>query len=111
MRAVWTYWSRPMERCRSISWGQPLHHFLAWGLSLFAARKHYPETLLVTDRQGKKLLTDKLGLPFTDVCTELDRLQVVDPGWWALGNLVSYSLQHRPFVHIDTYLFLFTPLS
>ena len=111
MKAVWSYWSRPMEAGKSISWGQSLHHFLAWGLSLRAARKHYSETLLVTDRKGKRLLIDKLGLPFSQVSTELDRLENVNPGWWALGKLVAYTLQDRPFVHTDTDVFLWKPLA
>jgi Family of unknown function (DUF6734) len=110
MNAVWTYWSRPAESGRSIPWRSRLQHFLAWGLSLHAARKHYPETLLVTDRNGKRLLIEKLGLPFTHVSTELDRLRDVDPGWWALGKLVSYSMQLQPFIHIDTDAFLWKRL-
>jgi|SRR5215470_2178147 len=100
-----------MEAGRSSSWGQPLHHFLAWGLSLCAARKHYPETVLITDHKGKKLLIDKLGLPFTDVCTELDRLQDIDPAWWSLGKLTAYAMQDQPFLHLDTDVFLWKPLA
>jgi hypothetical protein len=100
-----------MDAGKSLSWGSSLHHFLAWGMSLFAARRHYPETMLVTDRQGKKLLIDKLGLPFTHVSTELDRLQNVDPMWWALGKLISYTMQDRPFLHLDTDVFLWKPLA
>ncbi len=82
----------------------------AWGLSLHLARKHYPETMLVTDTAGKELLVDRLGLEFREVSTELDRLRDVDPGWWALGKLVAYSIQNEPFVHLDTDVFLWRPL-
>jgi hypothetical protein len=75
-----------------------------------AARRHYPETVLITDRPGKALLVDQLGLPFVQVSTELDRLEDVDPGWWALGKLVAYGMQDRPFVHIDSDVFLWKPL-
>jgi hypothetical protein len=91
-------------------WCTPLHHLLAWGLSLRLARRHYPETMLVTDRAGKKLLVEQLGLPFVHVSTELERLAPVDPGWWALGKLIAYGLQDRPFVHVDTDVFLWKPL-
>jgi hypothetical protein len=67
--------------------------------------------MLVTDRKGEKLLIDKLGLPFTHVSTELDRLQNVNPTWWALGKLVSYSMQDQPFMHLDTDVFLWKPLA
>jgi hypothetical protein len=83
---------------------------LAWGLSLRLARLHYPETVLITDSPGKALLVDNLGLSFTHVSTELDRLQNEYPGLWALGKLVAYSLQDKPFVHLDTDVFLWRPL-
>jgi len=110
MRAVWSFWSRPFLAHKHAIWGKPLHHLLAWGMSVEAARRHYPETVLITDRQGKKLLADRLGLPFVHVSTELEQLADADPGWWALGKLVAYGLQDRPFVHIDTDVFLWKPL-
>jgi hypothetical protein len=110
MRAVWSFWSKPLQARKNISWCSELHHLLAWGLSLQTARRHYPETVLVTDRPGKKLLIDQLGLPFVHVSTELERLANVDPGWWALGKLLAYSIQDQPFIHIDTDAFLWKPL-
>jgi hypothetical protein len=110
MRAVWSFWSRPFEAHKGRMWAKPLHHLLAWGLSVEAARRHYPETVLITDYYGKKLLVDALGLPFTCVSTELDRLNNVDPYWWALGKLVAYSIQDRPFAHIDSDVFLWKAL-
>jgi hypothetical protein len=83
---------------------------LAWGISLRAARQHYPDTVLITDQYGKKLLIDQLGLPFTHVSIELDRLRDADSEWWALGKLIAYSMQDRSFVHLDTDVFLWKPL-
>jgi len=110
MRAVWSFWGRPFYAYKGGIWSSPLHHLLAWAVSLHSARRHYPDTMLVTDRRGKKLLVDQLGLPFAHVSTELERLNGADPGWWALGKLVAYSLQDRPFVHIDSDVFLWNPL-
>lgn len=110
MRAVWSYWSKPYRRAAGRTWPSPLHHWLAWGLSLRLAREHYPETMLVTDRAGKALLVDSLGLRFTRVSTELESLRNVDSGWWALGKLVAYRMQQQPFVHLDTDVFLWKPL-
>jgi hypothetical protein len=66
--------------------------------------------VLVTDGPGKALLVDELGLPFTHVSTELDRLGEAHPDLWALGKLVAYSLQDEPFVHIDADVFMWRPL-
>jgi len=110
VRAVWSFWSRPFHTYYGNIWCKPLHHLLAWGLSLQTASRHYPETVLITDRAGKKLLVDRLGLPFAQVSTELERLNEVDPDWWALGKLVAYSLQDCPFVHLDSDVFLWKRL-
>jgi len=110
MRAVWSFWSKPFRANSANSWFTVLHHFLGWGVSVRAASRHYPDTALVTDRAGKRLLIDLLGLAFKEVRTDLDRLDAVDPAFWALGKLVAYSLQDRPFVHLDTDVFLWKPL-
>lgn len=109
-RAVWSFWTRPFHAYKAGMWTSPVHHLMAWGLSVHAARRHYPETVLVTDEAGRRLLVDRLGLPFTHVSTDLERLRGVDLGWWALGKLVAYGRQDRPFVHIDSDVFLWKPL-
>lgn len=110
MRAVWSFWSKPFHAYYGQIWRSPLHHLLAWALSLQAASRHYPDTVLITDRPGKKLLVDQLGLCFAHVSTELEKLNGVDPGWWALGKLLAYSLQDQPFVHLDSDVFLWKRL-
>src|SRR5260370_31176140 len=98
---------RPQKRFRR---GQPPHHRGPWGRLRHTARAHSPETVLITDAHGKRLLVDQLGLSFTEVSTELDRLKDVSIDWWAIGKLVAYSLQDRPFLHIDSDVFLWKPL-
>jgi hypothetical protein len=110
MRAVWTFFSKPYRARTGRTWREPLHHYLAWGLTLRLARRHYPETMLVTDTAGRSLLIDALELPFAYVSTELDGLRDVDAAWWALGKLVAYGLQDQPFVHLDSDVFLWNAL-
>jgi hypothetical protein len=110
MRAVWSFWSKPFRANKGWIWCEPRHHLLAWGLSLTLARRHFPETQLVTDTRGKAMIVDELGLEFDQVSTGLDCLAGTDPGWWALGKLVAYSLQDRPFVHLDADVFLWKAL-
>jgi hypothetical protein len=110
MRAVWSFWSLPFRAHYGGVWGTPLNHAFAWVVSVLSASRHYPDTLLVTDSSGAMLLAEKIGLPFAEVSTELDRLEGCDPGWWMLGKLVAYRCQTTPFVHIDTDAFLWKPL-
>jgi hypothetical protein len=110
MRAVWSFWSRPFEGYYMSNWCDPLYHLLSWVVSVHAARQHYPETVLVTDRAGKRLLVEQLGLPFADVSTELERLREHDLGWWALGKIVAHGTQTSPFIHIDSDVYLWKRL-
>jgi hypothetical protein len=110
LQAVWSFWSKPYLSGREQSWAHDWYHWLAWGLSVHTASQHYPDTRLVTDTAGARVLVDLLGLPFRAVSTALDRLEDADPGWWALGKLEAYRLQERPFVHVDTDVFLWNRL-
>lgn len=110
MRAVWSFWSKPYLSLTSWPWRSPMHHLLAWGLSVRLARSHYPQTMIVTDTPGRALLVDALGLPFAEVSTALDSLDDADPTFWMLGKLLAYGLQDEPFVHLDTDVFLWRPL-
>lgn len=110
MRAIWSYWSKPFEYHYHQRWFSPAHHLYSWVLSVGTARKHYPRTALHTDDYGARLLVDKLGLEFEQVCTSLNALSHHDPDWWMLGKIHTYSVQAEPFVHIDDDVFLWDPL-
>lgn len=110
MRAVWSFWSRPFDRYYKGAWLSEYHHLLAWVVSVNVARRHYPDTMLVTDIAGKELLVDRLGLPFASVSTALEGLAQVDTRWWAVGKLIAYALQTEPFLHIDTDVFMWKRL-
>jgi hypothetical protein len=110
VRAIWSFWSKPFDAGHGWRWREPVHHLLAWGLSLRLAEAHHPQTTLITDTPGKELLVHRLGLKFTHVSTELDRLENADPALWALGKLAAYSLQDEPFAHLDADVFLWRPL-
>jgi hypothetical protein len=110
MRSVWSFWSKPFHSHESARWSSSFHHLLAWEISVRAAGRHYPDTVLITDKPGKRLLVDRLGLEFATVSTELESLNAADSGLWALGKLLAYSLQDCPFLHLDTDVFLWKPL-
>lgn len=110
MRAVWSFWSRPLAAGQRKAWRSEKHHLLAWALSVETARRHFAATSLITDSDGARLLVDGLGLPFDEVSTGLDLLAASNPGWWTLGKLHAYRAQESPFLHIDNDVFLWEPL-
>jgi len=91
-------------------WLEPRHHLLSWVLSLETARRHFGTTALVTDASGAALLVEGLGLQFDDVSTQLDGLAEAEADWWGLGKLVAYGSQREPFIHIDSDVYLWSPL-
>ncbi len=111
MKAVWSFWTKPYYAGRQSRWHSELHHWLAWGLSVYAARQHYPETSLVTDDEGARILVDGLQLPFEHVSTGLNALADQDPEWWCLGKLEAYRLQQTRFLHLDADVFLWKSLA
>jgi hypothetical protein len=110
MRAVWSFWSRPYEAGCHRVWVTDKHHLLSWVLSVEAASRHYPDTILYTDSDGARLLVDAVGLRFGRVSTMLDSLAERDVAWWNLGKLYAYRDQEEPFVHIDSDVFLWSAL-
>jgi hypothetical protein len=110
MRAVWSFSTRPFRSYYKDLWASEKHHLLAWVLSVETARRHYPDTALVTDSNGARLLVDGLGLPFASVSTALDALPELRQEWFNLGKLYAYRSQTAPFVHIDSDVFLWRRL-
>lgn len=103
MTAVWSLWMRPLARA---NWVRTLK---LMALSVEVASPQFADTVLVTDRLGKELLVDQLGLRFSEVVSDLDdRLSGVPPEWWVAGKATAYKMmaaRKRPFLHIDNDLF------
>jgi hypothetical protein len=112
MRAVWSFWSAPYRAHYHRQWRSQKHHLLSWILSVGCAARHYPDTRLVTDSEGARLLVDALRLPFRDIDLRLDGLAAAarDSEWWVLGKLAAYAAQSEPFVHLDNDVFLWKAL-
>ncbi len=111
MMAVWSFWTKPFRSHKQSIWGSEKHHLLSWILSVETARQHYPDTSLFTDDEGAKMLVDGLGLEFDHLSTDLNVLDKHDPEWWSLGKIYAYRAQENPFIHIDSDVFLWNPLS
>jgi hypothetical protein len=79
-------------------------------LSVQCAANHFQDLRLITDSAGARLLAERLELPFTAVSTALDRLDHRRQEWWVLGKLRAYQAQDRPFVHIDSDVYLWRSL-
>jgi hypothetical protein len=110
MRAVWSLWTKPLIENRGWQWEQLKTYLFSWILSVDLAKRHYPDTMLVTDDLGRRILVDGIGLQFENISTDLDSLAGHDPSWWNTGKLYAYRLLKVPFLHLDSDVFLWSAL-
>jgi hypothetical protein len=102
MKIVQTLWTKPGLRA---NWIDKRFHFMSWALSCLQLRQFYDEVELYTDDNGKKLLIDIMGLPYTKVHLTLNELDL--PNYlWAIPKIHTYSLQEAPFLHVDGDVFI-----
>lgn len=106
MRIVQTLWSAKEDLLRnSFGWLEPQHHLMSWALSCLSLRENYDEVVLYTDSNGYKVLIEQLKLPYTDVIIQYDDL-ACPRHQWAYSKILTYSLQKKPFLHIDSDVYL-----
>lgn len=118
MKFVQTFWTGSASNTEKASplklkagWYTSEYHWMSWALSCLQLLKLYDQVELVTDRLGKEILIDTLGLPYTSVSLALEgELEELPSGLFSLAKIKTYSLQKEPFIHVDGDLFLFQPL-
>lgn len=110
MHLVQSFWSKPLldEEGKKISnfsysyWFNKHMFFYTHALSAILLNIFYKgQTILVTDKFGKALLVDSLGLKYDEVIVGLDVLNKYPKDLWALGKLYAYSILNKPFIHVD----------
>lgn len=115
MRIIQSFWSKPFlshlnentlaDRSNG-GYKSSIQFWMSFIYSFLTIRRFYPEIELFTDTFGKKILIDNFKLPYNNINTCLDDIDNYDPGLWAIGKIYTYSLQNRPFLHIDNDVFI-----
>lgn len=118
MKIVQSFWTKPFMQSKNSDdnrfnggWPSRKMNYYSMIHSCLQLRKFYEEVELVTDHLGKEILIDRLGLPYTEVSTELESIQHQHPGLWALGKIHAYARQTQPFLHIDLDIFITQPFQ
>lgn len=119
MRIIQSFWSLPITGSHQAvynnrfigGWLHMKYHLMSWTYSCLQLRSFYDEVELITDRNGKRLLIDDLGLPYSKTSIALDILNGFDPDLWALGKIYAFSLQETPFIHVDGDIFIWERFS
>jgi hypothetical protein len=112
MKIVHTFWidegKDPL--IDSFGWCSAPYHLMSWVLSCLQLHLFYEDLELITDRNGKELLIDRLQLPYKKVRIELDDLDLVPiPGLWVMKKIYSYTRHEEPFLNVDGDVFVYAP--
>jgi hypothetical protein len=119
MKIVQTLWTLPsflqssgenLENRLSGGWRFPKYYYFAMAYSCLSLKKFYNEVELVADDFGSDLLINKLKLPYTSVKTLPKYFDNIPVGLWALPKIYSYSIQDKPFLHVDNDIFIWDKL-
>jgi hypothetical protein len=92
-------------------WSRPEFHLMGWALSSLQLNKLHKKVDIYANSGAAKILIDILGLPYAELHLEHDNLNLVNNRLWALPKIFTYSLQDKPFLHIDGDVFLFDQFS
>ena len=87
----------------SFGWATPQYHLMGWALSALKLSQHYKTLHLHTDKQGKEMLLDRIGLPYSNGFVDYEDLTCT-PSLWAFPKLLTYAKQDRSFLHLDGYV-------
>ncbi len=110
MRIVQTFWTgghNPLEY--GFGWPHPEYNLMSWALSCLSLREHYDEVVLYTDSAGFHILIEILRLPYSEVHIIYDDTKWL-PQHWAQAKIKTYSLQTKPFLHVDGDIYVPRPL-
>lgn len=111
MRIVQTLWcGNKNPLIDNFGWINSQSHLMSWALSCLTLKENYEEIILYTDSPGYRVLSEQLQLPYSEIVIQYDNLHCPEI-YWAYSKLRTYSLQSKPFIHIDGDVFLFQKLS
>ena len=110
MRIVQTFWSAGRDPLKHpFGWPHPEFNLMSWALSCLSLREHYDEVALYTDQEGYDVLINKLHLPYTEAYVVYDK-NLCLPHHWAYAKIKTYSMQTKPFLHVDGDVYLPHPI-
>jgi hypothetical protein len=118
MKIIQSFWSKPSldysedKNARfNGGWSHQKYAFYSFALSALTIKKHYDCVELYTDNYGLELFQDVLQLPYDKIHVNLNALDNYNSKLWAIGKLISCSIQKEPFLHLDNDIFLWDKIS
>ncbi|WP_378176480.1 DUF6734 family protein [Aquimarina sp. SS2-1] len=113
MKIIQSFWTKPTYHSSEDSnarynggWVNQKQAFYSFALSALTIHKYYKQNELFTDNRGKELFHNLLELPYSNIYTNLERINHHHPKLWAFGKLVTCADQNEPFIHLDNDIFI-----
>jgi hypothetical protein len=94
----------------SLGFLSPEFNWFSWALSCLQLKRYYNHVELYTNDLGNEILINRLKLPYDKVNIVLSNLEFPSK-LWAYPKLYVYSLQKKPFLHIDGDVYLWEKLA
>ncbi len=95
----------------SFGWASPEYHLMGWALGCLQLQQLHNKVDLYCNSKAAELLKNRISLPYSNVYTTHNEINILNDNLWALYKIFTYSLQDEPFLHIDGDVFLFKALS
>lgn len=106
MKMIQTFWSGYKDPLiDGFGWLSPQYNLMSWTLSCLCLKENYDDVVLYTDSIGYSLFYEYLQLPYKDIIIQYDNLNC-HRNLWAYPKLLTYSIQDKPFLHIDGDVYL-----
>ncbi len=106
MRICYTYWIEKIENI-SCGFGFPSFFFETANKSILTAAKQFREIVIYTNEIGKDILINNVEASRLCEFVVIDYSQYdFDKRYWNFPKLITYSMQEKPFMHIDFDVFL-----
>lgn len=113
MKIIQSFWTKPTYHNSDDAnarfnggWPNQKYAFYSFALSALTINRFYNKNELFTDNRGKELFNDLLELPYSDIHTNLEKINHHHPKLWAFGKLVTCADQNEPFIHLDNDIFI-----
>ena len=106
MNIVQTFWSGGKDPMSDgFGWLEPQYNLMSWALSCLSLKQNYDTVVLYTDSVGYKLFHGNLQLPYKKIIVQYENLNC-HKELWAYPKLLTYSIQDKPFIHVDGDVYL-----
>ncbi|MFD2565592.1 DUF6734 family protein [Aquimarina rubra] len=117
MKIIQSFWTKPTYHNSDDAnarfnggWPNQKYAFYSFALSALTINRFYNQNELHTDDRGKELFNNLLELPYSDIHTNLEKINNYHPKLWAFGKLVSCADQNEPFMHLDNDIFIWNKI-